>query len=441
MLRFFIGVALLSSFTTVMIAQSARPSSHIPGSCSAAVDRGYAIQIQGHLYKVKGIGAAGPAQIPVFYDEKGSQVTDPNLLQSLAEAVWTREKVVVDQMSRNGAGRVSAILGTSRALTQYSTVQDALARIMVEAVEAGFTGGASLDKSVPNFTIGVLKRQLLNAPKTVLNRAAQQGLQASIALYKRMEAVPLPSANATLLRAEDLAAIKGFYIHAQALELSYDPLAVSFMPKNVNDLAEQALRSAFSELMSGPVFAGAADSDVVTLKHLWDLQTEVGNLGQGLPALKSFSQSVSFTTATANANQRTISTWAKSSAFACSSAAAEAPTAPGRNFEGFYAMFRSVIQRRDQAALRDLMSPKFEWALDGYTTREQAFNNIGQIIGWQRFWQSAALAVSKPAQACKPHYCNNRAGYETFTKTPFPLEMMFEVGADNQWHWSAVLGD
>ena len=111
------------------------------------------------------------------------------------------------------------------------------------------------------------------------------------------------------------------------------------------------------------------------------------------------------------------------------------------NFESFYARFRSVINRRDQAGLREVMSPQFEWALDGYTTREQAFKNIGQIIGWQKFWQSAALAVAEPPQACKPHHCNNRSGYETFTKSPFPLEMMFELGSDNQWHWSAVLGD
>ena len=111
------------------------------------------------------------------------------------------------------------------------------------------------------------------------------------------------------------------------------------------------------------------------------------------------------------------------------------------NFESFYARFRSVIHRRDQAALREVMSPHFEWAMDGYTTREQAFNNIGQIIGWEKFWQSAALAVAKPPQTCKPPRCNNRPGYETFTKSPFPLEMMFELGSDNQWHWSAVLGD
>jgi hypothetical protein len=143
----------------------------------------------------------------------------------------------------------------------------------------------------------------------------------------------------------------------------------------------------------------------------------------------------------AAANKNSITARATYSGTACSSAAANAPTSSGGNFESFYARFRSVIKRRDHAGLRELMSPKFEWALDGYTTREQALNNIAKIIGWQKFWHSAALALAKPAQACKPHYCNNRSGYETFTKTPFPLEMMFELGPDNQWHWSAVLGD
>ena len=409
-------------------------------TCAGAVDRGYAIQLQGHLYKVSGIGPTGPEQMPVFFDEKDTQVTDAGLLQSLAEAVWTRENIVVDQMSRNGAKRVQTILDTSQALAQYSTVQDVLARVMVEAVEAGFSGGTSLSKAVPNLTVGVVKQQLLNAPKIVLNRAAQQGMQASINQYKQMEKVPLPSADARVLKAEDLVAIRGFYTHAQALELSYDPLAVSFMPKNANDLAEQALRSAFSELMAGPVFAGSPDSDLVTLKKLWALQTEVGNLSKGLPALKAFSQSVSFTTATTEANQRMIANWAKGSATACSSSSASAAPVGG-NFGSFYAQLRMVINHRDQTALRELMTIKFEWALDGYITRDQALNNIGQIIGWQKFWESAMLAVTKPAQACKPHYCNNRVGYETFTKTPFPLEMMFELGPDNQWRWSAVLGD
>lgn len=111
------------------------------------------------------------------------------------------------------------------------------------------------------------------------------------------------------------------------------------------------------------------------------------------------------------------------------------------NFEDFYVKLRNVVSHRDQVGLRSMMSERFEWALDGYTTRDQAFKNIGNIIGWQKFWRSASLALSKPAQICRPHYCNDRPGYETFTKTPFPLEMLFAQGSDNQWQWSAVLGD
>jgi hypothetical protein len=170
------------------------------------------------------------------------------------------------------------------------------------------------------------------------------------------------------------------------------------------------------------------------------MQTEVGALAKGVPALVSFSQSVSSMNITTDSIKRTILTLSTSSAAACSSAPANAATGPA-NFDAFYNKLRSVAARRDQAGLRELMSERFEWALDGYVTRDQALSNISQIITWPKFWQSAALALAKPAQVCKPHYCNNRPGFETFTKTPFPLEMMFETGPDKQWHWSAVLGD
>jgi hypothetical protein len=114
---------------------------------------------------------------------------------------------------------------------------------------------------------------------------------------------------------------------------------------------------------------------------------------------------------------------------------------PPADFERFYAQLRSAIRRQDQSALRELMSPSFEWALDGYTSRDQALLNVGQTIGWQNFWQGASLAVAKPARICSPSYCNNRAGYETATKTPIPLEMVFELSADHHWHWTALPGD
>jgi hypothetical protein len=110
-------------------------------------------------------------------------------------------------------------------------------------------------------------------------------------------------------------------------------------------------------------------------------------------------------------------------------------------FNEFYAKFRTVVRRRDRIALQALMAARFEWALDGYTTRDEALKNIGQIFGWEEFWQSAANAVAKQAELCGRSYCNNRAGYRTWAKARVPLEIMFERDSESQWHWTAVLGD
>jgi hypothetical protein len=66
-----------------------------------------------------------------------------NKINQLASAVWTHDNVLASADARNGSMRVSAILGTSKAIQKYTTVQDILARSMVEAIEAGFTGGSA----------------------------------------------------------------------------------------------------------------------------------------------------------------------------------------------------------------------------------------------------------------------------------------------------------
>lgn len=284
--------------------------------CDQAADAGYAILLQGHLYKVKLSGPAGPAQQPYFFDEKGTQVTDTLLLTQLAAAVWTHDNVIASQDARNGSTRVSGILGTSKALQTYTAVQDVVARAMVEAVEAGFTGGASLTKAVPNVTLGALKAQLMNAPKTLLTLAAQHGLERSLALYKQVEAVPLPPQDATALNATDLARIRDLYVQAWSLELPYEALAAKLMPVSASELTEQALKSALGELTGGPLFSGAATS-AVTLQNLLDLQKGIANLAKSLPALQAYAQDLNLATNLTAANSGTISKWASAAGQKC----------------------------------------------------------------------------------------------------------------------------
>ncbi len=318
---------LASGALAVKVAPVASPAAPPPPAptvapaksvCDLASDAGYAILLQGHLYKVRLSGpAAGPDHKLFFFDEKGTQVTDTLLLMQLAAAVWTHDNVISSAGdARNGSTRVSGILGTSKALQTYTAVQDVIARAMVEAVEAGFTGGASLTKAVPNVTLGALKAQLTNAPKTLLTLAAQHGLEASLTAYKQMEAVPLPPEDATALNATDLARLRDLYIQARSLELPYEALAAKLMPTSGSELTEQALKSALGELTGGPLFSGAPTS-AVTLQNLLNLQKGVANLAKSLPALQAYSQDLNLATNLTTANSETISKWASAAAQKC----------------------------------------------------------------------------------------------------------------------------
>ena len=290
------------------------PSASTPATCGQAVDLGYAILLEGHLYKVTGIGAASPSQVHIFFDEKNAQVTDSNLLPQLASAAWTRENVVVSPDAKNGSGHVAGILGTSNALQDYSTIQDVLARAMVEALEAAVTDGASLSKAIQNLTKGVVVNQLKSAPETVFVLTAQRGLEESLAAYKKMEAVPLPPANATVLNGPDLVRIKEFYIQARTLELPYEALAAKLMPTSASQLASQAFGSIVSEAIPS---LGLGSTDQVTLKALLDFQKSVGNASASLPALQAYSQNLNLALKLAAANSSTISTWTAAAGHAC----------------------------------------------------------------------------------------------------------------------------
>lgn len=285
-------------------------------ACSTAADAGYSISFQGHTYKVKSLGPTGPAQAPLFFDEKGTHVTDRNLLTTLTAAAWTRENVVNAPDARNGARDVSAILTTSQNLQGYSIAQDAVARALAEALKAGITGGASLSEAIPSISYGMLKNQLLNAPKTVLIATAHHGLVESQQFFSQMLTVPLPQPNAVTLKAEDLAKIRVFYIQARNLQLPYQALAAKLMPTRADDLIESAVKSAFSELLSDPSLFPTG-SDTVTPQQLFRLQTGLANLAKGNPALRDYSENLNLAMELTEANRKTMTQWIEKSANGC----------------------------------------------------------------------------------------------------------------------------
>lgn len=319
-----LGKPTTPSRTPVPSQASAVPSAP---TCSQSADAGYSLLLQGRLYKVGTIGPAGPNQVHLFIDDKDHQVTDSGILQQLTVAAWARDNIVVSADARGGARRVSGILGTSKALQNYSNVQDALARGMVEAVEAVVTDGASLSKVVPTLTGRIVMNQLKAAPKTIFVLAAQVGLQQSLAAYNQMDSAPMPPADATVLNAPDLIRIEAFYLQARTLELPYEALAAKLMPTTASQLTNQAFVSAISEIIPS---VGFNPTQLVTLNDLLTLQKSVANLADTLPATQAYSQNLKLALELADANNRSISQAALIAAQPCGQAQAAFSSCPAQ---------------------------------------------------------------------------------------------------------------
>ena len=297
-------------------APSNRATPSLKSPCDQASVASYSILAKGHLYKVKVLGPAGPQEKLFFFDERGNQVTDSSLAQQLASTVWTYDNVVVSPNVRDGLTNVTGILSTSKAILQYDNIQDLTARFMVEAIEAVATDGASLAKAPANLTMGVLKRQLMNSPKTLITLIAQTALQESAAKYRQIQTLSPPQ-DASVLNATDASQIESLYFQAKALELPYGALAAKLMPTSGGELSEAALKSAMGELTGGPLFAGSPNEEL-SVDALLKLQQGIKNLSKSIPALQSFSENLDLSQNLIKANQQTIVKWASDACQQCS---------------------------------------------------------------------------------------------------------------------------
>jgi tetratricopeptide (TPR) repeat protein len=292
-------------------AKTVQPATPKAG-CDAATDLGYSLLAGGHLYKVKGITSPN-GQVHVFFDEKGSPVQDQNMLQKLALGAWTRERIVAGSSTRNASSRISSILSASRSIQLDTALADFAARGMTEALEAVVTGGASLAKTVPNLTYGILGSQLLNSPRTFLIVAARTGLERSLDRYSQLGTI-LPPADATALDVTALETVKQLYTQAYVLELPNEALATAMMPTTITQQLQDLVGSMLSE-----VIPGAPDpTQLVTLDALFKLQKSLANAGRALPELQAYSESLENALKFAAEEDQVIGAWAKQAATACS---------------------------------------------------------------------------------------------------------------------------
>ncbi len=109
----------------------------------------------------------------------------------------------------------------------------------------------------------------------------------------------------------------------------------------------------------------------------------------------------------------------------------------GDGFKIFFAKFKKAVTANNRTAIKNMMSPRFEWALDGYISRDEAFKLLDEM----KLWAGLRNSVLRTPVKCKQPYCNNRAGYRVWSSARYKMEIMFEKDADGNWYWTALLGD
>jgi hypothetical protein len=115
--------------------------------------------------------------------------------------------------------------------------------------------------------------------------------------------------------------------------------------------------------------------------------------------------------------------------------------ATNNDFHAFFTKFRSAVKSQNKIALEKLMSSQFDWAAEGYVSREEAMQYIDQIVGWKNFWLSAKKAVSTKPKKCETSSSSNyHSGYCVYAKSPYEMELVFERGSDGNWYWTAFPG-
>lgn len=117
------------------------------------------------------------------------------------------------------------------------------------------------------------------------------------------------------------------------------------------------------------------------------------------------------------------------------------PIQSNDGFSAFYAAFKKAVLKDDRAAISNMMSSRFDWALDGYISREEAL----RLMDEGKLWRGLRNAVTRKPVPCCSSCCHLRSGYYVSSSPKYParyaVEIMFERGADGRWRWTGLLGD
>jgi len=249
---------------------------------------------------------------PFFLKNGSMPVREPGLARDLAKAAWAYENVIKSPSSLQGKSNVSMYLNTYKGIRRWEITQDILARAFVEATVAGITGGASLGKTIPGLTWGVVRDQFVFNLEFYLGLTARRGLERALAHYQQIEKLSSRSSGSKI-DVKIAGQIYDLYQEAHTLELAFGRLLVSLMPKTGLDLVKRALDSVRNQLLQGlPI-----KNDPLTVGDAFNLLHLIAQEMNAYPPLREFSEKWSLSKRLVRANAQTISSWSDQAIKGC----------------------------------------------------------------------------------------------------------------------------
>jgi hypothetical protein len=102
-----------------------------------------------------------------------------------------------------------------------------------------------------------------------------------------------------------------------------------------------------------------------------------------------------------------------------------------KGWKQFYAGFVAALKKRDRAALKTMLPPRFDNDGDGDYSRDDWIRLIDKDSMWQGLQRQAALGTKRTADRPPTRVTNDDR----------PGSLYFLFGKDGRWRWAGLVGD